>query len=123
MMLTFHCIEFLEISLLAQTNPPPIRDIPQELATFLRQLWLRTGGANDNIADAQTESFTGLSTASIQALRQDLDYVQCQLSSTNQHLMAQRQEIDYLHAKIATLNGANAGLQQKLNNIEVQSWL
>ena len=54
MMLTFHCIEFLEISPLAQTNPPPIRGIPQELATFLRQLWLRTGGASDSIQDSSS---------------------------------------------------------------------
>ena len=108
---------------MATTNPPPLRGIPQELATFLRQLWDRTGGANDAIADSQVESFVGISNARIQALRQELSHTRCQLANTNAHIAALRKELDYLHTQISTSNGKTAGLQQQLNDIEVKAWL
>ena len=108
---------------MVKTNPPPLRGIPQELATFLRQLWIRTGGANDNISDAQTESFNGLNTAVVQSLRQDIDYLKCQMSTANQLLMAQRQEIDCLQQRVALSSATNSSLHQKLNDLEVKAWL
>ena len=108
---------------MATTNPPPIRGIPQELATFLRQLWDRTGGATDAIADSQVESFVGLSNARIQALSQQLSYTRCQLAGTNAQIVALRLELEYMRTQINTSNGKTAGLQQQLNDIEVKAWL
>jgi len=108
---------------LATTNPPPLRGIPQELATFLRQLWDRTGGANDAIADSQVESFVGISNARIQALSQELSYTRCQLAGTKGQIVALRIELEYLRTQINSSNGKAAGLQQQINDIEVKAWL
>lgn len=108
---------------MATTNPPPLRGIPQDLATFLRQLWDRVGGPNNALDDAQVESFTGLGNAMTQSLAQELEHTRCQLASTNAHLMAMRQELDYLHTQLAITNGMSAGLKQKIDDIEVSAWL
>lgn len=108
---------------MAITNPPPIRGISQELQTFLRQLWLKTGGSSDPIADAQVESFTGVATAQIQALAQELDHTRCQLSAANGKLESLRSEIDYLQIKAAASNAQYAALTERINNIEVKAWL
>lgn len=112
-----------EILKLATGNPPPLRNLPQELTTFLRQLWDRVFGPNNGIDSAQLQAFNGLNSAQVQALAQELDYTRCQLSLANANVSALRQEVDYLQSQSMIKSSQTAALNERLNDIEVLAWL